>query len=403
MRIKSNYKHTIYASFLGCISQAIVNNFAPLLFLTFQSTYQITLDKIALLVTVNFSVQLLVDLLASKFVDKIGYRVSLVAAHVLAAAGLIGLTLLPQWFGDPYHGLLTAIVTYAIGGGLLEVLVSPVVEACPTENKEAAMSLLHSFYCWGCVLVILGSTAFFALFGIGAWKGVAVFWAMLPLANAFYFSQVPIRTMAEETEGMGIKKLLRLKSFWLMFLLMACAGACEQSISQWASAYAEAGLGVTKAVGDLAGPCAFAVLMGCARMFYAKCSEKINLRGFMIFSGGLCVVSYLLASLSASPVLGLIGCGLCGLSVGILWPGTFSIAAKEIRGGGTAMFALLALAGDLGCSAGPTFVGFVSGAAGDNLKIGILAAVAFPLLLVAGLFWDKRRSRSLSKEAEDRR
>lgn len=403
MRIKSNYKHTIYASFLGCISQAIVNNFAPLLFLTFQSTYQITLDKIALLVTVNFSVQLLVDLLASKFVDKIGYRVSLVAAHVLAAAGLIGLTLLPQWFWDPYHGLLTAIVTYAIGGGLLEVLVSPVVEACPTENKEAAMSLLHSFYCWGCVLVILGSTAFFALFGIGAWKGVAIFWAMLPLANAFYFSQVPIRTMAEETEGMGIKKLLRLKSFWLMFLLMACAGACEQSISQWASAYAEAGLGVTKAVGDLAGPCAFAVLMGCARMFYAKCSEKINLRGFMIFSGGLCVVSYLLASLSASPVLGLIGCGLCGLSVGILWPGTFSIAAKEIRGGGTAMFALLALAGDLGCSAGPTFVGFVSGAAGDNLKIGILAAVAFPLLLVAGLFWDKRRSRSLSKEAEDRR
>lgn len=382
MNIRQDYRHTLCASFVGYIVQAIINNFAPLLFLTFQTTYAISLDRIALLVTFNFGVQLLVDSLAAKFVDKIGYRISVVTAHLLCASGLIGLTLLPDWLGNPYVGLLASTVLYAVGGGLIEVLISPIVEACPTDRKEAAMSLLHSFYCWGHVAVVVISTAFFALFTVHAWKILALLWAVIPLANALYFSQVPLCTLHEETEGLSIRKLAGMRIFWIMLVMMLCAGAGEQAVIQWASVFAEAGLGVTKTLGDLAGPCAFAALMGLSRIFYAKFSEKISLPPFMLFSSVLCVGSYLLISLSPLPVLSLVGCALCGLSVGILWPGSFSIAAKEIRGGGTALFALLALAGDLGCSAGPTLVGFVSGALGDNLKIGILSAVVFPLLLI---------------------
>ena len=388
MSLRQNFRHTLTASFIGYIVQAIINNFAPLLFLTFQTTYAISLDKIALLVTFNFGVQLVVDVLAAKFVDKIGYRISIVAAHLFSAAGLIGLTVLPEWFADPYIGLLAAIILYAIGGGLIEVLISPIVEACPTERKEAAMSLLHSFYCWGHVAVVLLSTAFFTFAGIANWKILALIWAIIPLVNAVYFSQVPLRTLTDGAEGLPFRKLAGMRIFWIMLLMMLCAGASEQAVSQWASVFAEAGLGVSKTIGDLAGPCAFAVLMGLARVFYAKFSEKVSLAPFMLLSSILCIVSYLLAALSPWPIFGLVGCALCGLSVGIMWPGTFSISAKEIRAGGTAMFALLALAGDLRCSAGPTLVGFVSGAFEDNLKVGILAAIVFPVLLIIclGLF-----------------
>jgi len=390
VKIRENFNHTVYASFLGYVVQAIINNFTPLLFLTFQTSYAISLDMIALLVTINFGIQLLVDLLASKFVDKIGYRVSIIAAHLFSAAGLIGLTVLPDCLPNPYVGLLIAVGIYAIGGGLLEVLVSPIVEACPTKRKEATMSLLHSFYCWGHVFVVVASTAFFALVGITNWKILSCIWAVIPLANAVYFSLVPIRTLTGENEGLGLKKLATMKSFWLLCMLMMCAGACEQAVSQWASTFAEMGLGVSKTVGDLAGPCLFAILMGIARVFYAKYSEKIDLQQFMVWSGLLCLASYLTISLVPVPAVGLIGCGICGLSVGILWPGTFSIAAKEIRAGGTAMFAILALAGDLGCGGGPTFVGFISDAFSDNLKVGILMAVIFPLLLIVGLLLFRR-------------
>ena len=399
VKFRENFNHTVYASFLGYVVQAIINNFTPLLFLTFQTSYAISLDMIALLVTINFGIQLLVDLLASKFVDKIGYRVSIIAAHLFSAAGLIGLTVLPECLPNPYAGLLIAVGTYAIGGGLLEVLVSPIVEACPTKRKEATMSLLHSFYCWGHVFVVVASTAFFALAGISNWKTLSCIWAVIPLANAVYFSLVPIRTLTDENEGLGLRKLATMKSFWLLFMLMMCAGACEQAVSQWASTFAELGLNVSKTVGDLAGPCLFAILMGAARVFYAKYSEKIDLQRFMTWSGLLCLASYLIISLVPVPAIGLIGCGICGLSVGILWPGTFSIAAKEIRAGGTAMFAILALAGDLGCSGGPTLVGFVSDAFSDNLKIGILAAVVFPILLIVGLLLFRRMQKSREVKA----
>lgn len=377
------YKHTVYACFVGYITQAIVNNFAPLLFLTFVSSYGVPLSKITLLVTFNFGFQLFIDAVSPRFIDKIGYRFSMILAHVFSAAGFVMLTILPELFEDAFVGLLLAVLIYAIGGGLLEVLVSPVVEACPTDNKEATMSLLHSFYCWGHVGVVLLSTIYFAVFGIENWKYLACFWALVPALNCISFTKVPIATLIEEGEtGLSLKELFRNKVFWLFMIMMVSAGASEQAVSQWASAFAEAGLGVDKTIGDLAGPMLFAVCMGISRAIYGKYGDRIKLEYYMLFSGVLCIISYLMISLSPWPMLSFIGCAICGFSVGIMWPGTFSMSAAGIKNGGTLMFALFALAGDVGCSAGPTLVGMVSSAANNNLKLGTLAAIFFPILCI---------------------
>ncbi|MDE6846060.1 MAG: MFS transporter [Lachnospiraceae bacterium] len=382
-----SYNKTIYACFIGYIVQAIVNNFVPLLFLTFHSIYGIPMTQITLLITFNFGLQLLIDLVSVTFVDRIGYRASMIIAHVCAAAGFVLLTILPDACGNAFAGLLVAVTIYAIGGGLLEVLVSPVVEACPTDNKEKAMSLLHSFYCWGHVAVVLVSTLFFKIFGIDNWKIMACIWAIVPFANMILFTKVPIASLIEEGEkGLTMGELFRQKIFWVLMLMMVCAGASEQAVSQWASTFAELGLGVSKTVGDLAGPMLFAILMGSARAFYGKYGDRIDLDQFMVGSSVLCILSYLCISLVPNPIVGFIGCALCGLSVGIMWPGSFSKATASVARGGTAMFALLALAGDVGCSGGPTVVGIVSGILNDNLKMGILAGVIFPILLLVGIF-----------------
>lgn len=380
------YRKTITACFVGYIVQAIVNNFVPLLFLTFQRTYGIPLSQITLLVTFNFGIQLLVDLLSVGFVDKIGYRASMIIAHVMAAAGLILLTILPEVLSSPFAGILTAVMIYAIGGGLLEVLVSPVVEACPSDNKEKAMSMLHSFYCWGHVGVVLLSTLFFSVFGISNWKVLAAVWSLIPLYNAFVFAKVPMAELIEEgEEGLRLRDLFRMKIFWILLIMMICAGASEQAVSQWASTFAEKGLGISKTAGDLAGPMAFAILMGTSRAFYGKYGDRIQLDKFMIFSSGLCILSYLGIALLPIPQLCLAACAVCGLSVGIMWPGSFSKASAALPKGGTAMFALLALGGDVGCSGGPTVVGMVSSLLDDNLKMGILAGIVFPVLLLLGI------------------
>lgn len=389
--MNNKYQKTIYACFLGYIVQAIVNNFVPLLFLTFESAYNIPLSKITLLITFNFGIQLLVDLLSAGFVDKIGYRVCAVAAHIFSALGLLGLSVLPEILPDAYIGLLISVTIYALGGGLLEVLVSPIVESCPSKNKEKTMSLLHSFYCWGHVGVVLFSTLFFRIFGIDNWKILTCIWIIIPLANAFLFTRVPLAPLVKDGEtGLSMPALFKNRIFWLLMLMMLCAGASEQAVSQWASTFAERGLGVGKTIGDLAGPMTFAILMGSARAFYGKFGDRINLDKFMIGSGVLCIASYLCISLSPSPFLSLVGCGVCGLSVGIMWPGSFSKASAAIRNGGTAMFALLALAGDLGCSGGPSLVGYISSIASDNLKKGILAAIIFPFLLIVGILLLKK-------------
>ncbi|MCR5279539.1 MAG: MFS transporter [Lachnospiraceae bacterium] len=387
-----DYRKTKTACYLGFVTQAIAANFAPLLFLKFHNDYGISLGNIALISTVFFFTQLLVDLFCAKFVDRIGYRVSIVISEICSAAGLVGLAFLPDILPSAFAGILLSVTVYAVGSGLIEVLVSPIIEACPFENKEATMSLLHSFYCWGAVGAIVVSTLFFRLFGMDSWKWLAVLWSLVPAYNIYNFVTCPIVPIVEEGQGMGIRQLGRRPLFWVSVCLMVCAGASELSMAQWASAYAEAALGLSKALGDLLGPCMFAITMGISRVIYGKYGEKLNLTGFMLGSGALCVVCYLMASLSASPVMGLVGCILCGFSVGIMWPGTISISSRKFPTGGTAMFALLAMAGDLGGSIGPAIVGRVTQYAGDDIRAGMGVGLIFPVVLIIMLIITSKAS-----------
>ena len=391
--MKKNYQKTLRACYLGFITQAIAANFTPLLFLTFHADYGIPLGQIALISSVFFLTQLVVDVLCARFVDAIGYRRAIVTSEVASALGLVGLAFVPDLCPDPFAGILGCVVVYAIGSGLIEVLCSPIVEACPFDNKASVMSLLHSFYCWGCVGVILGSTVFFALFGVGAWRVLACLWAVVPLCNIYNFATCPIEHLVEDGEGMTIRQLFATPLFWVAVLLMVCSGASELSMAQWASAFAESALGLSKTLGDLLGPCLFAIAMGISRVIYGKFGEKVDLTWAMLGSGALCLGCYLLASLSANPMLGLAGCVLCGFSVGIMWPGTISISSKRMPLGGTAMFALLAMAGDLGGAFGPGLVGWATQRAGDDLRAGMLAGCLFPALLIAGLVAMRRMAK----------
>ena len=385
------YRKTLTACYLGGITQAIAANFAPLLFLTFHNDYGIPLGKIALISAIFFLTQLVVDVLCAHFADRIGYRRCVVASEVCSAAGLVCLAFLPELLPDPFAGIIISVLIYAVGSGLIEVLVSPIVEACPFEHKEAAMSLLHSFYCWGSVAVILISTLFFTAFGISNWKWLACIWAVIPIYNVYNFATCPIEHITDDGKGMKLRGLFRIPLFWIAVLLMICSGASELSMAQWASAYAESALKLSKAAGDLAGPCMFAVTMGISRVIYGKYGDRLDLRKFMLGSGCLCLICYIMASVSDNPVLGLIGCIMCGFSVGIMWPGTISICSGRIPDGGTAMFAMLAMAGDLGGAFGPGLVGNITQHANDNLQRGMLAGCVFPLVLIISLIILKDR------------
>ena len=391
--MEKNYKKTLKACYLGFITQAIVANFTPLLFLKFHTEYGIPLGQIALISTTFFFTQLIVDILCAKYVERIGYRRAVVLSEVASVVGLIGLAFLPDLLPSPFAGIIVSVIIYAIGSGLIEVLVSPIVEACPFENKESVMSLLHSFYCWGTVAVILLSTLFFNIFGISNWKWMACIWAVLPLYNIYNFMTCPIEYLVEDGQGMSVRELLKSPLFWTGIILMICAGASEISMSQWASAFTESALGIEKRMGDLAGPCMFAVMQGVSRVIYGKYGNRIDLTKYMMGSGALCLICYILASVSHNPLLSLVGCIMCGFSVGIMWPGTISIMSKRLPVGGTAMFALLAMAGDIGGSVGPAAVGIVTQSANDNLQVGMLSASVFPFVLIMMLLLMRRQNK----------
>ena len=397
--MKLTDKHTLYASYLGYITQAIINNLPPLLFVTFQNQFDIPLSKISALITMNFVIQIIVDLISAKYVDRIGYRPSIVAAHVFAVLGLVSLGTLP-YLMDPFIGIVIAMFLNAIGGGLTEVLISPIVESLPGDEKAAAMSVLHSFYCWGHMAVVILSTVYFVAIGTDHWQFLPFLWALLPLFNAFLYAKVPMHVLVAEEDKIPLSKLFSAKIFWLLFFLMLCAGASEQAMSQWSSYFAEKGLGVSKTLGDLLGPCAFALTMGLSRLIYGKLGSRMNVQRFIVISAVLCVASYLLTVFAPHPILSLVGCGICGFSVGIFWPGVFTTAAATYPAGGTAMFALLALAGDVGCGGGPGLVGVISDAAKNGfaaikaiipqgaeteLKVGMLFAIVFPIGMIAGM------------------
>ncbi|MBP3807276.1 MAG: MFS transporter [Eubacterium sp.] len=391
--MEKNYKKTLRACYFGFITQAIVANFTPLLFLKFHTEYGIPLGQIALISTTFFFTQLIVDILCAKYVERIGYRRVVVVSEAASAVGLIGLAFLPDLLPSPFAGIIVSVIIYAIGSGLIEVLVSPIVEACPFENKEAVMSLLHSFYCWGTFAVILLSTLFFNVFGISNWKWMACIWAVLPLYNIYNFMTCPIEYLVEDGQGMSVGELLKSPLFWTGIILMICAGASEISMSQWASAFTESALGIEKSVGDLVGPCMFAVMQGISRVIYGKYGNRIDLTKYMMGSGALCLICYILASVSHNPILSLVGCIMCGFSVGIMWPGTISIMSKRLPFGGTAMFALLAMSGDIGGAVGPGAVGIVTQMANDDLHVGMLSSSVFPFVLIMMLLLMRRQNK----------
>ncbi len=405
------YKNTLHACYLGYISQAIVNNLAPLLFIIFQTQYNISFEMIGRLILINFGTQLIVDALAVRFVDKIGYRISVVTAHFFCTVGLVGLGTLPGLFSTPYIGLVMAVVLYAIGGGLIEVLVSPIVDSIPGDAKASAMSLLHSFYCWGQVAVVLISTLFIKIAGEGFWYILPIIWAIVPAYNFFKFTGVPLVPAIPEHERVPVKRLMKSKLFLIAMLLMVCAGASELAMSQWSSLFAQKGLKVTKIMGDLLGPCLFAVLMGLARVFYGIYGHKINLKKALLASSILCLICYTTAVFVQIPIISLLSCALCGLSVSLMWPGIFSLTSEKYPGGGTAMFGILAIFGDLGCSVGPWIAGLISDysqksaklvelgafygldAQQVGLKTGIFAATVFPLVMIIGLSLFKNKNK----------
>lgn len=385
--MKLTYKHTKIASYLGYVTQAIVNNFAPLLFVTFSSQFNLSLEDLSILITINFSVQMLIDLTSTKFVKPVGLRNCCVLAHVLAAIGLAMYGILP-FVLPPFAGIVIANIFCAIGGGLDEVVISPVIEAIPGDSKASDMSLLHSFYCWGQVLVVAGSTLFFVLCGIGFWPYVSMIWAVIPAIDAVMFAVVPLRELNAGGTDTPLKDLFKKRLFWIFMIIMVCAGASELSMSQWASLFAEQGLKVNKTMGDLLGPCCFAILMGIGRTIFGIAGKKMNLRRFILGSGVLSIISYLIAIFSPNPIIALCGCALCGLSVALMWPGTYSLASAMFPAGGTAMFSILALGGDIGCTGGPTLAGLIGDSTGDIRK-GLLVAAIFPVILVISLLISK--------------
>ncbi|GAA3854545.1 MFS transporter [Tessaracoccus defluvii] len=386
-----DHRHTLAASYVGYVTQAIINNLGPLMFIIWHDSFGISFSALGAIVAFNFGFQLLVDLVAPKAIDAVGYRVSMVVAHVTAAAGLIAMGVLPFVAPSPLLGLILATGICAFGGGLLEVLVSPVVEACPTENKAFHMSLLHSFYCWGHVAVVALSTVGFLLLGEDRWPLLCFAWAIVPALNAVLLWFVPYFPLVTEGTPMRYIDLLRRRRFWLLVLLMLAAGASEQAMSQWASAYAQAGLGLEKTMGDLLGPLMFAVCMGLSRVIFGSRATRDNVSRIMIGTLTACVAAYLLAALSPWPGLGLVGVALGGFSVGMLWPGTFTVGSAAFPRGGTVLFALLALGGDAGCALGPAVVGVAADATG-SLSTAMLTGTVFPVLMIAGLLLLRRHT-----------
>lgn len=385
VQMKYTYKHTMRACYMGYITQAIVNNLAPILFIIFQDQYNISLEMLGRLILINFGTQIIVDLLTVKYVERIGYRKATVIAHICCALGLMSLGILPQIMSKPYIGLTIAVVIYAIGGGIIEVLISPIVEFLPGEEKASAMSLLHSFYCWGQVGVVLITTFLLKLMGGDMWFVLPIMWASIPLYNLTRFLKVPIVEPHAEVETMSTRALLSTRGFVIALLLMLAAGASELTMSQWSSLFAEQGLQVPKVIGDLLGPCLFAVLMGIGRMVYGIWGHKINLNRALLGSGILCIVCYALTIFATHPFVSLLGCAVCGLSVSLMWPGTFSLTSATYPRGGTVMFGILAVFGDIGAAMGPWIAGVVSDRAGLGLKAGLLVAIIFPVLLVVGI------------------
>ncbi|NLN41102.1 MAG: MFS transporter [Clostridiales bacterium] len=406
--MKATYKDTLHACYLGYITQAIVNNLAPLLFVIFHDNFSISFEKIGRLILINFTTQIITDILAIKYVDRVGYKSAAVLAHFFAFFGLVGLGVLPLLLPNAYTGLAIAVIIYATGGGLIEVVISPIVESLPGDAKASAMSLLHSFYCWGQLAVVFITTLIIKIFGNHVWNILPILWAIIPAYNLFKFMRVPLMPIISEEERIPIKGLLSSHLFIIALVLMMSAGASELTMSQWSSLFAEKGLKVSKLAGDLLGPALFAFFQASGRTIYGICGHKIDLRKALMASSILCILCYGVTIFVQLPIMALLGCALCGLSVSLMWPGTLSLSAERFPNGGTVMFGMLAVFGDIGASLGPWTAGLVSDLAQKShrllafgqaanldseqlgLKVGLLTGMIFPLMMFIGIFFMKR-------------
>lgn len=392
--MKLSYKQTVLTCYISYIASAAANNLVSLLFIIFQDDFGLSNIQLATVVSANFFTQIILDLIGAKYVDKVGYRPIALIGSAFLVIGLISIGLIPMIISNTFVALCIASVIYAIGSGLNEVIISPIIEALPGEQKEAAMSILHSFYCWGHVGVVLLSTLYFVVVP-DKWFILPMLWAIVPLISLILFTSVPIRILNEDSESQSLpfSTLFKNKLFWLFCLLMLCGGAAEQCMSQWSSFFAESELGVSKLIGNLLGPCFFALMMAITRTIYGKYSEKMPLISALLLSSIITVAGYLMSSLIPNPYIALIGCGIVGVGVGLYWPGVLSVSSNAIPAGGASMFALLALFGDLGCSVGPQLTAVVSEIFGGRLKAGLFASIIFPIVIGVSMFLYIKRKR----------
>lgn len=410
--MKANFKHTLVACYTGYIVQAIVNTLSPLLFIIFNEQLGLSLTEISILITVNFIIQISMDVASTFFINVLGYRKSVIIAEFLATVGLLSMAMFTVCIPNKFVALLASTALMSMGGGIIEVVVSPIVEAIPGDEKASAMSILHSFYCWGQLAVVLLTTLFLAIFGMGAWIALPILYAIVPAIGALMFTIVPVNQLEAGEKASSIKKLIRQKGFWLMVIIMVCAGASEVSMAQWGSLFAEVTLGIPKSLGDLLGPSVFAICMGLGRIIFGRVADKIRIERWICASFALCILAYLVTTLFDMPIIASVGFALCGISVAILWPGTYSLGAREISYGGTLIFALFALSGDIGCALGPDLVGIVSDAVSADgngflsalisgsgisagLRTGLLLASVFPAVgFIASLILSIRLSKN---------
>lgn len=378
--LEKKYLPTKLAGYVGFIVQAIVNNFLPILFIVFQDVYGLGYEKLGRLIVINFATQMFIDFITPKIIHKLGYRRAAFLCQFTACVGLCLMAVLPRFMSNTYLAIIISIVFYATGSGLMEVILSPMIEMLPTGNKSGNMAVLHSFYCWGQTVVVPLTTLMVFIFGRENWTYIPLVWAVVPFVNMFTFLRVPIVEPDSEEKQSTFLELARTPKFVVYMVMMLCAGASEIAMSQWSSLFVEQALGVSKAIGDIVGPCLFALFMALGRVIYASLSKKVSFTRLLIWLNLLCFICYVMVALCHIAVLSLVFCALCGLSVSISWPGIYSAGARTFKTGGAVMFSAFAMCGDTGCALGPGLVGLV--AEYTNLNVGFLVAAVFPLIMV---------------------
>lgn len=399
MNIARSYGLTKVACYIGYVVQAVVNNLLSLLFVIFNAQpYNISLEKLGSIIFINFAAQLFIDYISVFFTSRFGYKKCVVFAQATSVVGFVLLGFLPRVI-EPYFGILFSILFLAVGSGLIEVLISPIIEALPSDNKASNMSFLHSFYCWGQVLTVIGTTALVFALGNDKWFYIPFVWSIIPFINTLLFTRCDILELENNSAHSSALSLLKNKSVYKYMVFMFCAGASEITMVQWSSFFVEKGFGTEKWLGDLIGPCLFAVLMGIGRIGYGILGKKVSLERLLCYFSALCFVCYLVVALSNNGIICALGCAVCGLSVSVMWPGVISLSAEKFHSSGTAIFSLMAMLGDIGCAVGPWILGLIAEYAFDynlgrhlisalninstqsNMQLGFLICSIFPLIM----------------------